>query len=317
MKFIHEGRVITIQPTGDTYSTSKPVLEISHGDDDLFLTGFTFDEIQIMEVEQFCRDHVAFPFDEHGSIVILDMMRSMYFLLDWGLGHRQYGSREFIVTVDDDTPFGLGFVPIKADYRYMTLLRKERLRAHLLHMLFDYPIRPYRMSLVDYFMRASEEQMQLERITSGLSVDQEAELQCLVHQLQLSDGTPNISTSILVTPLSPDHTSLLTFYFLEKTDEYGTSIKISGMIDGAILGDKYSDEMLMVDMSQIAEHVQPTTAPPLDLFGVLVIKMVEDVQPIPTPWLLTTIAHDDDVLENVISLVVVESEHLSPILMMY
>ena len=53
MKFIHEGRVITIQPTGDTYSTSKPVLEISHGDDDLFLTGFTFDEIQIVEVDSF------------------------------------------------------------------------------------------------------------------------------------------------------------------------------------------------------------------------------------------------------------------------
>ena len=277
MKFIHEGRVITIQPTGDTYSTSKPVLEISHGDDDLFLTGFTFDEIQIVEVEQFCRDHVALPFDEHGSIVVLDMMRSMYFLPGLGLGHRQHGSREFIVTVDDDTLFDLGFVPIKAKYKYMALLRNERLRAHLLHMLFDYPIRPYKMSLVDYFVRASEAQIYSKRITSGLSVDQEAELQCFVHQLQLSDGTLDISTSVLVTPLSPDHTSLLTLYFPKKTDEYGTSIEIVGMIDGAILGDKYSDELIMVDMSQITEYVQPTIASPLDLFGVLVIEMVEDV----------------------------------------
>ena len=93
----------------------------------------------------------------------------------------------------------------------------------------------------------------------------------------MSDGTLDISTSVLVTPLFPDHTSLLTLYFPEKTDEYGTSIEIAGMIDGAILGDKYSDELIMVDMSQITEYVQLTIASPLDLFGVLVIEMVKDV----------------------------------------
>ena len=40
------GRVVTIRSTRDTYSTSELILEISHGDDDLFLTSFTFDEIQ-------------------------------------------------------------------------------------------------------------------------------------------------------------------------------------------------------------------------------------------------------------------------------
>ena len=44
-------------------------------------------------------------------------------------------------------------------------------------------------------------------------------------------------------------------YFLEKTDEYGTSVEIVDMIDGAILHDEYSDEMLMVDMSQITDDV--------------------------------------------------------------
>ena len=43
-----------------------------------------------------------------------------------------------MTTVDHDTPFDLGFVPTKADYRYMALLRKEKLRALLLHMPFDY-----------------------------------------------------------------------------------------------------------------------------------------------------------------------------------
>ena len=119
VKFLHESRVITRQSTRDTYSTSEPVLKIIHGDDDLFMTGFTFDKIQNVEVEQFCRDHVAFPFDEHGSTVVLDMMRSMSFLPGLGLGRRQHGSREFIIVVDHDTPFSLGFVPIETDYRYM------------------------------------------------------------------------------------------------------------------------------------------------------------------------------------------------------
>ena len=37
------------------------------------------------------------------------------------------------------------------------------------------------MSLVDYFIGALETQLHLERITSGLSVEQETELQCLLH----------------------------------------------------------------------------------------------------------------------------------------
>ncbi|KAL6325116.1 hypothetical protein AAG906_022683 [Vitis piasezkii] len=154
-----------------------------------------------VEIEQFYRDHVAFPFDEHGSTVVLDMMRSMSFLPSLGLG--------------------------------------------------------------------------------------------------LSDKAPDTSTSILVTPPSPDRMSLLTLYFLEETDEYGTS---------------YSDEMLMVDMSQITDDVQPETASPLDLFGVLAIEMVKNVQLVPIPGLLTAIAHDDDVLKGIINLVVVEFEHVDPLL---
>ncbi|RVW64505.1 hypothetical protein CK203_040343 [Vitis vinifera] len=163
----------------DTYSTSEPVLEISHGNDDLFLIGFTFDAIQAMEVEQFCRDHV-------------------------------HGSGEFIAIVDHDTPFSLGFVPTKANYKYM-----------------------------------------------------------------LSDGAPSTSTSVLVTLPFSDHMSLLTLYFPEETNEYGTSAEIADTIDEAILRDEYSDEMLMF---------------------------------VPAPGLLTTIAYDNDVYESVNSPVVHDSD---------
>ncbi|RVW25150.1 hypothetical protein CK203_115681 [Vitis vinifera] len=44
VKFIHDRKVITIQSTRDIISSFEPVLQNSHGDDDLLLTGFTFDE---------------------------------------------------------------------------------------------------------------------------------------------------------------------------------------------------------------------------------------------------------------------------------
>ena len=95
-------------------------------------------------------------FDQHSSTVVLDMMRGMSFMPGLGLGRRQHGPMEFVATVDHDTPFGLGFVPTKADYRYMARLHRERVRARLTCTLFDYPVHPYRMSLEDYFVKGLE-----------------------------------------------------------------------------------------------------------------------------------------------------------------
>ena len=68
------------------FISTEPVLQISHNDDDLLLTGFTFDEVQALEMEDFCRDFVALSFDQHGSMVVLDMMRSMSYLPGIGFG---------------------------------------------------------------------------------------------------------------------------------------------------------------------------------------------------------------------------------------
>ena len=54
MKFIHDGQIVTVQSMGDIFIFSKPVLQISHSDNDLFLTGLTFDEVQTLEMEDFC-----------------------------------------------------------------------------------------------------------------------------------------------------------------------------------------------------------------------------------------------------------------------
>ena len=63
MKFIHEGQVITVQSTRDMFISAEPVLQINHSDDNLQLTGFTFDEVQTLEMKDFCREFVAMSFD--------------------------------------------------------------------------------------------------------------------------------------------------------------------------------------------------------------------------------------------------------------
>ena len=156
MKFIHDRQVITIQSPRDMFASSDSVLQISHSEDDLFFTGFTFDEVQTLEVEDFYKDFVAMSFDQQSSTVVLDMMKGMSFMYGLGLERCQHGPIEFVATVDHDTPFGFGFVPIEADYRYMAHLHRERVRSCLTCIPFDYPVHPYRKSLADYFIRGSE-----------------------------------------------------------------------------------------------------------------------------------------------------------------
>ena len=51
LKFIHKGHIITIQSDRDVVTPSKPALHISHNENDLHLIGFTFDEVQIVNLE--------------------------------------------------------------------------------------------------------------------------------------------------------------------------------------------------------------------------------------------------------------------------
>ena len=118
-----------MQSVGDMFISSEPVLHISHNDDNLFLTGFTFDEVNTLEKEDFFQDFVAMSFDPHGNTTVLDMMRSMSYLPGIGLGRRQHGPSEFTAIPDHSVPLGLGFIPIEADYRYIVRLRKERVRT--------------------------------------------------------------------------------------------------------------------------------------------------------------------------------------------
>ena len=73
-----------------------------------------------------------------------------------GLGRRQQGPHEFSITVDHDIPYGLGYIPTEDDARHMAQLRRERMRARMFGIPFDYPLRTYTFQLANYFTRGSE-----------------------------------------------------------------------------------------------------------------------------------------------------------------
>ena len=58
VKFIHKGHIITIQSDIDIITSSELVLHISRSEDDLHLTGFMFDEVQVVNLEDASRDMV-------------------------------------------------------------------------------------------------------------------------------------------------------------------------------------------------------------------------------------------------------------------
>ena len=88
VKFIHEGRIITIQYDKDVVTFFEPVLQISHSEDDLHLIGFVFDEVQVVSLEDDNKDMVPMSFDQYSNTLVLNMMGGMSYMLGLRLGRR-------------------------------------------------------------------------------------------------------------------------------------------------------------------------------------------------------------------------------------
>lgn len=64
-----------VRSSHDATLSSKPIFEVSHSDKDLFLIGFSLDEVQIIEMsDDPAKYHLTLPFDEFGSRAIIGMM---------------------------------------------------------------------------------------------------------------------------------------------------------------------------------------------------------------------------------------------------
>ena len=132
-----------IQFDRDVVTSFEPVFHINHSEDDLHLTRFTFDEVQVVSLEDNSRDLVLMSFDQHNNTLVLSMMRGMSYMPGLGLGSRQQGLREFTFIVDHDIPYGLGYTPTKDDSCHMARLCWDRMRGRLSGVPFDYPFCSY------------------------------------------------------------------------------------------------------------------------------------------------------------------------------
>ncbi|RVW84660.1 Retrovirus-related Pol polyprotein from transposon opus [Vitis vinifera] len=166
---------------------------------------------QTLEVEDFFRDFIAMSFDQHSSIVVLDMVRGMSFLPGMG----------------------------------------ERVKARLTCTPFNYPVRPYRMSLADDFIRGLEVHSHMGDFSTVIDIDGVDELQHQFHHLQLGDETSGILVSVMIAHSSPDRANFLSLCFLEKTTNCG----------------------VVVEPTKIAEMVQPEPISTFDLFRVSAIEL--------------------------------------------
>ena len=204
VKFIKEGRIIMIWFGKDVVTSSELVLQISHNEDDLHLTRFVFDEVQVVGLEDDDRDMVPMSFDQHNSTLILSMMKGMCYMPGLGLGRRQQGSLEFAFTIDHDIPYGLGYTPFEDDARHMAWLHRDRVRARLSEVPFDYPLCPYTFQLVDYFTKGLEHAPHTERVDHVSRMVEIRGIQQALGQMCLSSKTTEPPEAVIVAPLSPD-----------------------------------------------------------------------------------------------------------------
>ena len=256
VKFIHEGRIITIQSDTDIITSSEPVLQISHSENNLHLTGFVFDEVQVVSLEDDRSDMVPMSFDQHSSTLVLSMMRGMSYMPGLGLGHRQQGPREFTIT---------------DDARHMARLRKERVRARMSNIPFDYPLRPYTFQLVDYFTKGSEYVPHTEGVDY---VSKMVEIQGIQHALghmRLSSETIKPLEAVTVAPPSPDRASVFSMCFPEEIPDYDLPMDLGDGLDGVIFSDTYTDEMDMIGAGRILDTAPRGPHSTFDMFGVSMI----------------------------------------------
>ena len=215
-----------------------------------------------------------------------------------GLGHRQHGRSEFITVLDLDPPFGLGFVPVEADFRGMVQLRRERVRSRLHNIPFDNPLRPYSLRLTYYFVRASKPSLHPDGSIYEPTDIQHVELHQLFSQLQLCGGAPDTSTT-LIAPPSPGRSSMLTMCFPDEIADYRG-------IEGVMSSDDYDEELLRMVISQ----PKPDSA--LSYFRVLALRDNEDASLAPNDDAITSDVIVDIAYLDILGHVVGESDAVDP-----
>ena len=153
----------------------------------------------------------------------------------------------------------------------MVMLRRDRVRAHLSGVPFDYPLRPYTFQLADYFTKGSEHAHHTEGFDHVLKMAEILGIQQALRQMCLSSKTTEPPEAMIVAPPSPDRASGFSMCFLEEVLDYDLPMDLGDDIDGVTLPDTYMDEMDMIGTGRIVDTAPRGPHSAFDMFGVSMI----------------------------------------------
>ena len=169
-------------------------------------------------------------------------------------------------------PYGLGYTLFEDDARHMAMLRRDRVRARLSGVPFDYPLCPYTFQLADYFTRGSEHAPHTEGVDHVSKMAEIRGIQQALRQICLSSKTTKPPEAMIVTPPSLDRASVFSMCFLEVVPDYDLPMDFGDDIDGVTLPDTYMDEMDMIGTGRILDTAPRGPHSAFDMFGVSMIN---------------------------------------------
>ena len=169
-------------------------------------------------------------------------------------------------------PYGLGYTPSEDDARRMAMLPRDRVRARLFGVPFDYPLRPYTFQLADYFTKGSEHATHTEGVDHVSKMAEIRGIQQVLRQMCLSSKTTKPPKAMIVAPPSPDRASVFSMCFLEEVPDYDLPMDLGDDIVGVTLPDTYMDEMDMIGTGRILDTALRGPHSDFDMFGVSMIN---------------------------------------------
>ena len=154
----------------------------------------------------------------------------------------------------------------------MAMLRRDRVRAHLSGVPFDYPLRPYTFQLADYFTRGSEHAPHTEGVDHVSKMAEIRGIQQALRKMCLSSKTTKPPEAMIVAPLSPDRASVFSMCFPEEVPDYDLPMDLGDGPDGVILCDTYMDAMDMIGTRRILNTTPHGPHYTFDMFRVSMIN---------------------------------------------
>ena len=154
----------------------------------------------------------------------------------------------------------------------MAMLFRDRVRARVSRVPFDYPLRPCTFQLANYFTRESEHAPHTEGVDHVLKMDDIRGIQQALRQMCLSSKTTEPPEAMIVAPLSPDQASVFSMCFPKEVPDYDLPMDLGDGPDGVILSYTYMDAMDMIGTSRILDTAPCGPHYAFDMFGVSMIN---------------------------------------------